>query len=81
MEAFQTSISQGVNLQMFTLLDILMAMPNGTVTVERSSSQMKLTKTRLQNHLSDFNLCRLVRIVVEGPELNEVNLEEIVDVF
>ena len=66
---------------MFTLLDILMAMPIGTVTVERSFSQMKLTKTRLRNRLSDINLCRLVRIAVEGPELNEVNFEEIVDVF
>ena len=55
---------------MFTLLDILMAMPIGTVTVERSFSQMKLTKTRLRNRLSDINLCRLVRIAVEGPELN-----------
>ena len=26
-------------------------------------------------------MCRLVRIAVEGPELNEVNFEEIVDVF
>ena len=42
---------------------------------------MKLTKTRLRNRLSDINLCRLVRIAVEGPELNEVNFEEIVDIF
>ena len=46
-----------------------------------SFSQMKLTKTRLRNRLSDINLCRLMRIAVEGPELNEVNFEEIVDFF
>ena len=35
---------KGIFPQMFTLLDILMAMPIGTATVERSFSQMKLTK-------------------------------------
>ena len=58
---------------MFTLLDILMAMPIGTAN--------EIDKTRLRNRLSDINLCRLVRIAVEGPELNEVDFEEIVDIF
>ena len=66
--------------QMFTLLDILMAMPIGTATVEVIQSN-EIDKTRLRNRLSDINLCCLVRIAVEGQELNEVNFEEIVDVL
>ena len=81
MEVFQTSISQGENPQMFTLLDILMGYANWDSDCRESFSQMKLTKTRLRNRLSGINLCCLVRIAVEGPELNEVNFEEIVDVF
>ena len=45
-----------------------------TATVERSFSQMKFVKTRLRNRLSDINLARLMRIVIEGPELTSVNL-------
>ena len=45
-----------------------------TATVERSFSQMKFVKTRLRNRLSDINLARLMRIVIEGPELTSVHL-------
>ena len=45
-----------------------------TATVERSFSQMKFVKTRLRNRLSDINLARVMRIVIEGPELTSVNL-------
>ena len=45
-----------------------------TATVERPFSQMKFVKTRLRNRLSDINLARLMRIVIEGPELTSVNL-------
>ena len=44
-----------------------------TATVECSFSQMKFVKTRLRNRLSDINLARLMRIVIEGPELTSVN--------
>ena len=45
-----------------------------TATVERSFSQMKFVKTRLRNRLSDINLARLMRIVIEGPDLTSLNL-------
>ena len=45
-----------------------------TATVERSFSQMKFVKTRLRNRLSDINLARLMRILIEGPELTSVDL-------
>ena len=38
-------------------------------------------KTRLCNRLSDINLARLLRIVIEGPELISANFNESLDVF
>ena len=40
--------------EIFKLLEILLALPVGTATVERSFSEMKLVKTRLRNRLSDI---------------------------
>lgn len=84
-EVFQsmqtTDAYKGIFPQTFTLLNILLAMPVGTATVERSFSQMKMVKTRLRNRLSDCNLSRLMKIAVEGPELNDVPFEEILAVF
>ena len=51
------------------LLNIIMALPVGTATVERSFSQMKLIKTRLRSRLSDLNLEHLIKISIEGPPL------------
>ncbi len=59
----------------------LLALPVGTATVERSFSHMKMIKTRLRNHLSDENLTHLMRIAIEGPDLSEVNFNEILDIF
>ncbi len=53
----------------------------GTATVERSFSHMKMIKTRLRNCLSDENLTHLMRIAIEGPNLSEVNFNEILDNF
>ena len=33
------------------------------------------------NRLSDENLTHLMRIAMEGPDLNEVNINEILDIF
>ena len=52
-----------------------------TATVEHSFSHMKIVKTRLHNRLSDINLARLMRIVIEGCELTSVNFNEILEVF
>ena len=51
-----------------------LTLPVVTATVERSFSQMKFVKTRLRNRLSDINFARLMRIVIEGPELTSLNL-------
>ena len=65
----------------FKLLNILLALPVGTATVERSFSQMKLVKTRLRNRISDDNLSRLLRIAIEGPELSSVDFNKILEVY
>ena len=57
--------------EMFKLLDILLAMPVGTASAERSFSPMKLIKSRLQSRISDSNLARLMCIAIEGPVLKE----------
>ncbi len=59
----------------------LLALPVGTATIERSFSHMKMIKTRLRNRLSDENLTHLMRIAIEGPDLSEVNFNEILDIF
>ena len=67
--------------EIFKLLNILLTLPVGTATVERSFSQMKLVKTRLRNRVSDINLARLMRIAIEGPELTTINFNDILEVF
>ena len=58
----------GIFPETYTLINIMMTLPVGTTTVERSFSQMKMIKTRLRNQLSDENLARSMRIAIEGPE-------------
>ena len=67
--------------EIFKLLNILLAMPVGTATAERSFSQMKLIKTRLRSRISGSNLARLMRIAIEGPDLKEVDFNQVLDIF
>ena len=76
-----TEAYKGIFPQTFNLLYILLALPIGTATVERSFLEMKMIKTRLRNRLSDCNLSNLMKIAVEGPQLESVCFEEILDVF
>ena len=68
----------GIFPETYCLINIMLTLPVGTATVERSFSQ---TKIRLRNRLSDLNLTRLMRIAIEGPQLNLVNFNEIMDIF
>ncbi len=67
--------------QMLSLMNILLAIPVSTATVERSFSQMKLVKNRLRSRLSDVSLAQLMRVAIEGPELTNVNFEESLAIF
>ena len=55
-------------------MNIMMTLPVGTATAERSFSHMKMIKSRLRNRLSDENLGRLLRIALEGQNQNSLIL-------
>ncbi len=65
----------------FKLMNIILTIPIGTASVERSFSQMKMIKTRLRNRLSHGSLAQLMRIAIEGPDPTLVNFEEILEIF
>ena len=71
----------GIGPETQKLLNITMALPVGTASVERSFSQMKLIKTRLCSRLSHSNLEHLMKIAIEGPQLTDVDFDEILDIF
>ena len=62
----------GIFPEMFKLINIMLTLPVGTATVERSFSQEDY-KTRLRNRLTDTNLKRLMQIAIEGPEMKLVD--------
>ncbi len=72
---------RGIFPETWKLLNITMALPVDTATVERSFSEMKLIKTRLRSRLSDLNLEHLMKISIEGPPLTDVDLNAIFDIF
>ena len=59
----------------------MMALPVVTASVERSFIQMKLIKTRLRSCLSQSNLEHLMKIAIEGPQLTDVDFDEILHIF
>ena len=60
----------------FTLMNIMMTLPVGTATVERSFSYLKMITDCQMNTYVD----RLLRNVIEGPEL-ENDFEQVLDFF
>ncbi len=72
---------EGFFPEIWKIMNIMMALPIGTASVERSFSQMKLIKTRLRSKLSDLNLEHLMKIAIEGPNLSDVNFMEILHIF
>ena len=54
------------NLQ--KIASIGLTLPVSTASVEKSFSQMKLIKTRLQNSLTEDMLTQLMRIAMEPPD-------------
>ena len=51
------------------LATILEVLPVTTATVERSSSSMKLVKTRLCSRMGEDTLQHTMRICIEGPNI------------
>ena len=63
------------------MMNIFLALPIDTASVERSFSHLKVLKTRLHSRLSDCSVAQLMRISIEGPEIGAVEFEEILDIF
>ena len=62
-------------------MNIFLALPIGTALVEQSFSHLKMIKTRLCSHLSDCSIAQLMRISIEGPEIDAVEFEEILEIL
>ena len=60
----------GIFPETWKLMNIMMALPVGTTSVERSFSQIKLIKTCLCSNSSDLNLEHLIKFAIEGPNSN-----------
>ena len=69
----------GIFPEIFKLINIILVLPVGTASVERSFSSMKQIKTRFRNRLSDINLARLMRIAIEGPKISAVDFNEVLE--
>ena len=63
------------------MMNIFLLLPMGTASVERSFSHLKMIKTRLHSHLSDYSVAQLMRISLEGPEIDAVEFEDILEIF
>ena len=64
----------------FKMMNIFLALPIGTASVERSSSHLMI-KTRLCSRPSDCSVAQLMRVSIEGSEIDAVEFEEILDIF
>ena len=63
----------GIFPKTWKLLNIMKAL--------RAFSQMKLIKTRLRSRLSQLNLEHLMKIAIEGPQLTNVDFDEVLDIL
>ena len=62
------------------MMNIFLALPIGTTWVEQSFSHLMI-KTSQSSRLSDYSGAQLMRISIEGPEMDAVEFEEILDIF
>ena len=63
------------------MMNIFLALPIGTASVERSFSRLKIIKTRLRSRLSVCSVAQLMKISIEGPEINAVEFQEILEIL
>ena len=67
--------------KLLKMIKIFLMLPIGTALVERSFSLLKMIKTRLRSLLSVCSVAQLMRISIEGPKINAVEFEKILEVF
>ena len=64
----------------FKMMNIFLVLPIGTAPVERSFSHLKMIKTRLRSCLSDCSVAQLMRVLIEGPQIDAVEFEDILEI-
>ena len=62
-------------------MNIFLVLPIGTALVERLFNVLKMIITSLRSQLSDCSIAQLMRILIEGPEIDAVEFEEILEIF
>ena len=71
----------GIFPETIKLKNIILILPVGTASVERSFSYVKFIKTCTCTSTTDQNLGRLLGIASESPELSAVNFDEVLETF
>lgn len=66
---------------MSTIGQICRVLPIHTADVERTFSQLKLIKTNIRNRMSEKTLDSLLRIVIEGPPLDDYPISDAVSLW
>ena len=49
--------------------------------MELSFIQLKIIKTRLHSHISDYSVAQLKKISIEGAEIDAMEFEKIMEIF
>ena len=62
------------------MMNIFLVHPIGTASVERSFSHLKVIKTWLHSRQADCSVAQLMRMSTEGPEIDAVEFEEILEI-
>ena len=62
------------------MMNIFLALPIGIASVERSFSHLKMIETWPCSRLPDCSVAQLMRISIEGPEIDAVEFEEIMEI-
>ena len=74
-------IYSGIFPGVFKLINILLALPDGTATAKKSFSGIQMIKNRSRSIISDWSLPRLMRIAIEGSNLVDVDFYANLDIF
>ena len=62
------------------MINIFLAFRLGAASGELSFICLKIIITRLCSHLSDCSMAQLMRISIEGPEIDAVEFDEIMEI-
>ena len=65
----------------FKVINIFPALPISIASEERSFIHLKMIKIRLRSRLSVCSVAQLMKISIEGPEIDAVEFEDILEII